>query len=102
MSDVIRIKDFRRRDPPIESRGYPRKCLHKRVVLDYERRILECRDCQAVVDPFEYCASLAVEMDRYNQSRQALTTEIDYLRKTHDELKNDVRNLKRSKKRHAS
>ncbi len=49
---------------------------HKNIVIDNEARVIACRECGKVLDPFEYLAQWARQGDRRMQRLKALDVEI--------------------------
>lgn len=76
-----------------------RQCRCMTVVCDEQTRMLECRQCGRVIDPFDWIWKVGQQQDRMVFDSQALRTLRDQLADEIGELKKERTNLKAQIKR---
>lgn len=69
-------------------------CRHERVVIDEHRRMLNCRLCGQVIDPFDWVMSIAKKETRLDWELRKLRTEITSHREGLENLKREEANCK--------
>ena len=62
-------------------------CNHPYVWVDEEIRMLKCRKCETVIDPYDYLYQWACRDRALERSRAAFEREVERLRKITTELK---------------
>lgn len=81
-----------------KERSYENRCRHRRLSIDQEHRLVECKECGAEVDPFDVLWDYAVnERQLYNveKRRKELYEELNRLKR---EERNTKARLRRAKK----
>lgn len=73
------------------------RCLG--VWVDEQTRFLECKNCGASVDPFDYVLLWAKKEESLTFELSSLKKEVHTLQKTKELLKSEVVNLKAQKRR---
>lgn len=74
-------------------------CKHMKVLVDEQSRMIECRSCNAVIDPFDFLWRWANKRLRFHRTVAHLSDERKELTKMIDELKRQERNAKGRLKR---
>ncbi|MDR3437156.1 cell division protein ZapB [Telmatospirillum sp.] len=75
---VVTMADFR---PSVRRKAARyNTCRHTRIMIDTEHRLLECRDCGAVVEPIEYLMKCAVLEESVYATVQQLRKEVEELK----------------------
>ena len=92
--DDERELDVARKDPGTYKCGFC-EC----VDLDPVKRIITCRRCGFVVDPFDYLDGWAKEGHRFMSGLNGLKARTRILRAQHDDLERRVKNLRATLKR---
>lgn len=87
MAEVVSLNEARgrsllRKEAPPEKR----RCGHRAVFVAAEHRMLECQNCGAMVDPFDFLWETARE-------ESSLTAEVEALKAKRDALKKEVGEL---------
>lgn len=87
MAEVVSLNEARgrsllRKEAPPEKR----RCGHRAVFVAAEHRMLECQNCGAMVDPFDFLWETARE-------ESSLTAEVEALKAKRDALKKEVADL---------
>jgi hypothetical protein len=77
----------------------PRRCLHRRFVLDAAAHKVLCRDCEAEIDPWGALDRIAREPERWVEQRKTAEREARRVRANLDELLRLERNAKARKRR---
>lgn len=72
-------------------------CKHHVILVDEKTRMLECEDCGAMIEPFDYMLRLAQQEENIFSERTMLKYEVQELRKERDTLKAAVQTLRRAK-----
>lgn len=67
------------------------RCKHRAIAIDEQHRLVKCKQCGCVVDPFQYVLQCAVD-------GEAVVKEITKLHNRRDELRESVANLEREEK----
>lgn len=67
------------------------RCKHRAIVIDEQHRVVECKQCGCIVDPFLYVLQCALD-------GEAVVKEITKLHNRRDELRESVANLEREEK----
>ncbi|MDR3437162.1 hypothetical protein [Telmatospirillum sp.] len=76
---VVTMADFRpslRRKPVAYN-----ICSHGRLQIDTERRMLECKDCGRIIDPYDYLMKCAEAEESVYYTVRHLREEVDALKK---------------------
>lgn len=86
------------KDDPLR---HTRFCQHGRISLDEHQRVVSCRDCAAVLDPFEFLRDNARTLQRAwsnhavaHRKVHELTERIEALTKEHKRLQGKVARLR--------
>lgn len=81
-----------------------RQCYgqHKNVVVDVKLRTVTCRDCERVIDPFEYLLKWAQEGDRRMTALKRLDIQTRLTREELARLTNRLDNVRATLKRNGS
>lgn len=98
MADVIPIKDANFRLLP-KKKGHGCGCRCSRVFVVEHTRMLECRECSAVIDPFDFLFKEAQRQSSIHSGLKQKLDESDRLREEIAELKRVKRNLQAQKNR---
>jgi len=76
-------------------------CSHYRILVDVETRTIECEQCGAIVDPFDFLYRIAKEQLDLDERKKILQLDIDKLKQETtdrlvkiEELKKEERNVK--------
>ncbi|KKN87382.1 hypothetical protein LCGC14_0258370 [marine sediment metagenome] len=85
----VRAKD----GPPLTT-TYSLGCRHKHSVIDKRARSVECRDCEASLDPIEVLWYLANHYARYHYALDQAIREVRKMEARLKELKREERNTK--------
>lgn len=82
------------------------ECSHDRGSLDRERRVVVCKSCHAIIDPFDRLLGYAKEWDRLagwvrhaGAERHRLEGEVAKLKKEKKRLADAVRRLEKKEQR---
>ena len=87
MADVVSLSEARGRSLlRKEGTQEQRRCRHRRVFVAAAQRMLECQDCGAMVDPFDFLWETAHE-------ETSLKAEVEGLKAKRDALKKEVAEL---------
>ena len=70
-------------------------CFHRRAELDEQTRTLECAECGAILDPFQFVLVMALEERSVQMNVARLKKELAELSKEYDSLKKQVTYMKR-------
>lgn len=93
------------RDRPLMSYDQDRParagCFVHAFRLDIDKRIVRCRNCNAIFEPFDALVEITKEWAKYGRQLQAYDHEIKRLEEKQADLKRDVNNLKAQRRRHA-
>ena len=73
----------------IEKTKVEKWCPHYRVEVDEQTRTIHCRDCNCVIDPFNYVLGWAMDQNRY-------TMEVDYKKRELAKLYTEMNELKKT------
>lgn len=76
-----------------------RFCSHGRVKLLLERRMIECRLCGKVIEPFEHILNIANRMNILSQEISIITNENAKLQSEQIIIKKEIRKLKAERRR---
>jgi len=82
----------------IEKKREEKWCAHRLVTVDEHQRIVYCRECNAVIDPFNYILGWALDQNRYEMEVEYKKRELTDLFNKVAELKKTVSYLKRKEK----
>lgn len=89
-------------DPHLQTKRFKSSCRHKRFFIDPETRDVNCKACEAIVDPFDALSTIARDWDNaYHWLEQArgerrhLLDDIDKLKRERKNLRAQVNRLKR-------
>jgi hypothetical protein len=91
---VILISDAK---PSVRIKKPPSRvpyCAHRRLWIIKERRMLECRDCQQHIDPYDYLTGLADTEQNAFATVHAHRKEIEELNSERGRLKSEILGLK--------
>jgi len=72
-------------------------CQHKNVDLDDKMRTIECTECGAIMEPFEFLKRLAYEESDHIKRLGALKIEVLKLSSIRDKLEQQISELKKRK-----
>jgi len=75
-----------------------RYCNHLNILVDEERRIIECNNCGIVLDPFEYLKSTCYQEESAFHKHTQLLLEVDKLSKKYANLNKEIQRLNLIKK----
>ena len=88
-----------RREPPITHMYKTERpfCTHRRTQLDFAHRLVECRDCEAELDPYQVLRDLmqASDYTAAVRRKRELEDECASLEKERQRLRAAVNRLKR-------
>jgi seryl-tRNA synthetase len=75
-------------------------CLHTRIEIDVEKRMLRCRDCEVYLDPFDYLLRFWNRVfERIVRIGKQKEEELDELLEKVHKLKREKQNLEASVRR---
>lgn len=78
-------------------------CRHTSIIVDQDRRLLECKTCGRMIEPFDYLYGYATKQQNIVWGLNNAQSELKRLKLEIDELKRQKRNLNsrvsRAKKR---
>ena len=69
-------------------------CNHHYVYILERERMLKCRDCGSIINPFDFVWEWAISGEIIKNNRKWLLKEVKRLREKVDELKREERNTK--------
>src|SRR5690349_10342884 len=79
---------------------YPKyTCLHKQVIIDIEKRVVECESCGSIVDAFDFILHTASNENHWFYHANVLKDKVSQLREIKMRLEKDVKNLESKIKR---
>lgn len=67
------------------------RCQHWHVVVRSDEPILECKDCEAIVDPFHYIRNLAGLWDGLMAQKKRLEADIEALQESKKQVRQELR-----------
>jgi len=70
-------------------------CFHRRAELDETNRTLECAECGAILDPFQFCLTMALEERSVQMNVTRLKNELKKLSEEYETLSKTVKYLRR-------
>lgn len=74
-------------------------CRHSHVMLDELRRVVECKKCKQIIDPYDFVYQIAAQEVRLRNNAALYRDEISGLMKEIESLKKQKSNLSRQVKR---
>ncbi len=83
--DIQQVFDIKKNE------GY---CQHNSIIFDEKMRSLECKDCNAVIEPFDFIKHIAYKEHRYFITLRDIQSQIKVLRNERNDLYRQVTNLK--------
>lgn len=90
----VKVIDFKAK-PFSEAKGRKKYCEHNRIVIDEDKKILECSDCKSVLDPIDYLTSIAHRENSMWERYCNYDKEVDKLKKRYLNLNKEIERLKR-------
>ncbi|KKM92534.1 hypothetical protein LCGC14_1217630 [marine sediment metagenome] len=91
-SNIIQFKPDDRR--PITIKRRKGICHHNHVMLNEQTRMVECEDCDQIIDPYDYMYGWACGDRHLSSLRKQLRKEIKKLSVKFEALKREERNIK--------
>ena len=70
-------------------------CFHRRAEIDEKTRTLECAECGAILDPFQFCLTMALEERGVKMNVIRLKEELKKMNEEYETLSKSVKYLKR-------
>lgn len=74
-------------------------CRHSHVMLDELRRVVECKTCKQIIDPYDFVYQIAAKEVRLRNNAALYRDEISGLMKEIESLQKQKSNLSRQVKR---
>ena len=90
MNKVIKFKPIKL---PVASKKVE-SCSHPQILLDPGYRVVECKKCNQIIDPFDYLMEWAEGDRQLNDMRKRIKTEIKKISGRLELLKKEERNIK--------
>lgn len=78
---------------PVDSKKV-KSCSHPQILLDPGYRVIQCKKCNQVIDPFDYLMEWANGDRNLNYIRKKIKSEIKQLSGKLKNLKKEERNIK--------
>lgn len=75
-----------------------KSCYHKTVVVDEEKRAIECSACGIVMDPFDFLLKTCYQDESAFDMYVALKTEVDKKQRRLHNLEKEIERLNKVKK----
>lgn len=96
MSDVVQFPSKVSEIPEQTLLVEPRLkyCQHNKIQLDQDERILRCKDCNSVLNPFDYLVNNAMHLRRAWIDHANVTNQLRDLQSRIDALKAEEKRLK--------
>lgn len=73
-------------------------CMHWRVEVDEEKKIVTCQDCNHVIDPFQFVLTMAFDEESIEYRVTELKRKLKSLSDEYDQLSKTVSYMKRKNK----
>lgn len=77
-------------------------CSHKKLLLDQKIRMMECSECQKLMDPFDFLWGVACERESFEYRIDELQKQIKFRCERITELKKEEQRIKQRLKRAAA
>lgn len=81
--------------------GHKQYCPHEQVLLFLHHRLLKCKKCNQVLDPFEFIKKLANEESNHIGQIKYLRHELKWKEKEKADLERQITNLKSQKRKYS-
>lgn len=94
MGKVFKISDR----AAFEYKPSTKACTHNAVTIDEDTRTVECKDCEAVLDPFDFLVKCAYNEAHTFKRYEQLEKAIEARRREEKRLNEQIERLKRIKK----
>lgn len=75
-------------------RGRTTMCQHRRMILDEDRRMVQCKDCDVYLDPYNVLYLWASRRMRFRHTLEALRAQRRDLVETVEGLRREERNVR--------
>lgn len=75
------------------------QCKHRNVIVDAEKREIECSVCGEVINPFDYIFNIALKEEKYFEQYMYYKKESETLISQRNKLIDEIRNLNAKKRR---
>lgn len=80
----------------------PKNCKHDSIILNQNTRLLECEDCNSIIDPFEYLLEIynkQINLFEWNRTleinKKLLLDEIERIKNEKLRLNKEIRKIKK-------
>lgn len=75
-----------------------RLCTHKNILVDEENRMINCQECNIVLDPFDYLLKVCYQDESAFNNHTQLLIEVEKLKKKYNNLTKEIQRLNTIKK----
>lgn len=93
--DIGSLKQVRALTPKNENF----QCNHRNVLVDAEKREIECSVCGAIIDSFDYIFNVALKEEKYFSQYQYYKKESEMLILQRNRLVDEIKSLNAKKRR---
>lgn len=74
-------------------------CKHRSVLVDADKRQLECETCGALIDAFEYVFSIALREESSFEKMKSYEADVELLKREKVRLEEEILKLRSQKRR---